>query len=287
MNPPHCAELTRAGGEPILGSAPHAEVWVALEYRGHWGRRAVEESELPSAVRRWFDDLLDNLAPARAVLIRRDDRSDGPLMLFVAFCREEGSRLYRREVSSYDEIPALDPVAWTRQETNEIADGPGPILVCTNGRRDLCCARFGGALVRALGRIRDVDVWQSSHLGGHRYAATGALLPEGLVYGLLTPDDAVSLVEAHRRKSFLLDQLRGRSLYPRPAQAAEVLLRREVGDRPLRLIEARHDGGGRYEVRFALADGRERVVCVRRRSIEAVVSCHPEKRRAIDRWEAG
>jgi len=287
VNAAHCADLTRSGGEPIHGSAPHVEVWVALEYRGHWGRRAVEESDLPKASRAWLDDVLERFAPARVVLIRRDDRSDGPLTLFVACCREEGSHLSRYELSSYDELPALDAVAWTSQGTVKSANAPGPILVCTNGRRDLCCARFGGALVRALGRLSGVEVWQSSHLGGHRYAATAVLLPEGLVYGLLAPDDAAALIEARRRESLLLDRLRGRSLYTPPAQAAEVLLRRELGDVQLYLVEVRHDGGDRYEARFALADGGERGVCVRRLSVEAVVSCHPEKCKTIDRWEAG
>src|SRR3546814_4969337 len=50
---------------------------------------------------------------------------------------------------------------------------PGPEhlhLVCTNGRHDPCCADFGRPVVRAL-RAAGVEVMESSHVGGDRFAA--------------------------------------------------------------------------------------------------------------------
>ena len=48
----------------------------------------------------------------------------------------------------------------------------GPIvLVCAHGRRDACCARLGPPLFDALAPHCPPDaLWQSSHLGGHRFA---------------------------------------------------------------------------------------------------------------------
>ncbi|MBV9923283.1 MAG: hypothetical protein JOY78_20875 [Pseudonocardia sp.] len=51
------------------------------------------------------------------------------------------------------------------------------LLVCTHGRRDRCCALDGRALVRALVEAGEPDVWECSHLSGHRFAPTALVLP--------------------------------------------------------------------------------------------------------------
>jgi hypothetical protein len=56
-------------------------------------------------------------------------------------------------------------------------------LVCAHGRRDVCCARFGGPLARALSAAHPLQVWETTHVGGHRYAANLVILPHGLYYG--------------------------------------------------------------------------------------------------------
>ena len=80
----------------------------------------------------------------------------------------------------------------TRTESS-IAD-PGilpPILfVCTNGARDRCCAVEGRELVKRL----SLDVWEISHLGGHRFAPTALRFPDGLLFGRLNPTSARELV---------------------------------------------------------------------------------------------
>ena len=50
-------------------------------------------------------------------------------------------------------------------------------LVCTNGKRDACCARDGLPVARALAALRPDEAWECSHLGGHRFAANVALAP--------------------------------------------------------------------------------------------------------------
>ncbi len=120
---------------------------------------------------------------------------------------------------------------------------PNPlVLVCTNGRRDTCCAQFGrpaaAALVAtvarerrgALRRHRGVDVLESSHLGGHRFAPTAVVLPWGLVYGGLgrEPEPLTRAVVDLLADRTALDGYRGRSTYPPPAQAAEAVVRRDL-----------------------------------------------------------
>ena len=57
-------------------------------------------------------------------------------------------------------------------------------LVCTHGKRSVCCARLAGrcraGARRAASRARSGS---STHVGGHRFAANLVILPHGLYYG--------------------------------------------------------------------------------------------------------
>jgi DNA gyrase subunit A len=117
------------------------------------------------------------------------------------------------------------------------------VLVCTNGARDACCAREGrpaAALLQARlapGRRGllargpvGADVWEASHLGGHRFAPTAVVLPHGVLLGGLGPEpeplaDAVEGVLAGRT---VLDGYRGRSTWATHEQAAETAVRRHL-----------------------------------------------------------
>jgi len=73
-------------------------------------------------------------------------------------------------------------------------------------------------------------VWETTHLGGHRFAPTAVLLPHGVVYGRLDDKLALQLVESARDGLFLDEGYRGRSTFDRPGQSAEAAVRRLLGD---------------------------------------------------------
>ena len=95
------------------------------------------------------------------------------------------------------------------------------LLVCTNGQRDLCCARFGLPLFESLRIEFDARVWQTTHVGGHRYAPNLVCLPSGMVYGFVDPEQGVGLVHDHDQNMLRLSHMRGRSSHPPLLQAAE------------------------------------------------------------------
>ncbi len=105
------------------------------------------------------------------------------------------------------------------------------LLVCTHGRRDRCCALDGRALVRALAEAREPDVWECSHLSGHRFAPTALILPTGYLYGRLDVATAV-----HARKAAELGEVetalcRGRSTWSAAGQVADLAVRSATGIR--------------------------------------------------------
>jgi hypothetical protein len=68
------------------------------------------------------------------------------------------------------------------------------VLVCTHGARDACCGSLGTRLSTALpGLGGGVHVWRTSHTGGHRFAPTAVLLPEGTAWAYLDLDTLVGI----------------------------------------------------------------------------------------------
>ena len=158
-------------------------------------------------------------------------------------------------------------------------------LVCTNGARDPCCAIRGPAVAQALERALPGQVYECSHLGGHRFAANVLVLPEGLLFGRLDARDALALAAELEGGRLPLEHLRGRTRYEPEQQAAEILARRQLGLTglgDLRLVEGR---GPEPRTVFELMDGRRVGVrlegtCLQPRR----VSCRDEKVEAPTQW---
>jgi hypothetical protein len=134
------------------------------------------------------------------------------------------------------------------------------LLVCTQGRRDACCATYGRTLLSALQTVLAdrshqqprVEVWESSHIGGHRLAPVTLALPSGAVHGRLDALQAAQLLDAVEHDAVLLEHLRGRSALSAPLQAADLAVRTLIDEvaaeavdvllrTPERAVVARHD----------------------------------------------
>jgi hypothetical protein len=212
-----CSRASARAGVELAGTATETSRWLLVEHRGAWGRDALEDTELPGAVR-------ETLAafPGRALLVRRPDRRGQQTTVFEAEATETGGRLTLREIETFEEL------------TEGIAGGepiPGLLLlVCTHGRRDACCARLGVPVFDALAPHADPErLWQSSHQGGHRFAANVLVLPWGVQLGRVRPHDAPRVAGLLREGRIPLDLYRGRALYPPAVQAAEVFARAHLG----------------------------------------------------------
>ncbi|MFF3055777.1 sucrase ferredoxin [Streptomyces sp. NPDC057909] len=94
----------------------------------------------------------------------------------------------------------------------------------------MCCALAGRPLAQAVAAEEPEATWEISHLGGHRFAPTMLVLPHGYLYGRLTPQMALDALSATRQGRLSIPSCRGRSTWPRPGQAAEVALRKRLGD---------------------------------------------------------
>ncbi len=226
-----CSASSLAVGERLAGTATQGAKWLLVEIRGAWGRDAVADSMLPPAAR----DVLDAF-PGKVALVRRPDRRRG-MTLIRATVDESGGTAVRQELGSLDELPRAD------LEAGDPVSAP-IILVCAHGRRDACCARLGLPLFDALApHVAPERLWQSSHLGGHRFAPNVLLLPQGVQLGRIPVARAAEVVEKLAGARIPLDLYRGRTIYAPPVQAAELCIRSVTdwdGLTDLRLV--RHEG---------------------------------------------
>lgn len=79
------------------------------------------------------------------------------------------------------------------------------VLVCTHEERDKRCGRIGPQVVKKLRTVlaekkvpeSDVTVSCSSHIGGHKYAGTLIVYPEGHWYGQMSERNAEELVDVY------------------------------------------------------------------------------------------
>ena len=156
------------------------------------------------------------------------------------------------------------------------------LLVCAHGARDACCARQGVGLFLAIKDALDLrpqpgwdpEVWQTSHLGGHRFAAVAVSLPDAYVYGRLQAVEADALVEDLARGELPpLARVRGNANLAPAVQAAELFEREHLGVRGVRsasVVGHAERGGGVHEV-HVLVDGRRVEVEVTPRSVPLAV----------------
>jgi len=110
------------------------------------------------------------------------------------------------------------------------------LLVCTNGRRDVCCAVQGRPVALGAAARRPDLVWEVTHTSGHRFAPTAVLLPAGTLHGWLDVDAAGRLLDAAERGETVLEGSRGRSTWPAPGQVAELAVRAELGEPALDVL---------------------------------------------------
>jgi hypothetical protein len=247
LPPMRCADSARMRGEPLHASAVRYSRFLLLEMPGPWGNSALDERHMQA-------DVAVQLARAASatdthvLLIRRPGRhpSSGPDAGPSAWALADTSTGVERVLwgSWRDPADLLDLDLTAAIPGAASATGPQRLaLVCTNGKRDQCCAIRGRPVAAAIAAATDWDTWECSHLGGHRFAATMMLLPTGDMFGWLDHESALQVVDRFGAGQVMLSHYRGRSGELAQVQAALHAAAVRLGDfhrGALRAVEVRH-----------------------------------------------
>jgi hypothetical protein len=282
-----CSEASLATGEPLAGTASDARFFAAVSWpKTLWHHDKVALSEgLPKS--------LGELEKAA--------RQAGQKLQLRLFQRASGAAKDRVEVICADFLEARTaqlqdlPADRSAASIAEFLAGGGAakplerplLLVCTDGKHDLCCGKLGRALFASLRADARLDVAEVSHLGGHRLAANCLALPSGELYGRVAAADARALVDSLQHDRVYLPRYRGRSGFDELAQVSlAAVLERFPEATGIRIGAAADADGARVlPVELRAGDGIRRIAvrCVAR-EFRAIASCGdalPERR---DRW---
>ena len=272
-----CSALARYTGERIAGTAGKTGGWLLVEHNGPWRHPALaspglgREAALELARRVADRDVKVQLIK-RPGRVRPDDDggSGGPLRAYLAHTGRDAAWVRRVDFHDLAELLEYDLTAAERPEPPAFGV---PVdhtlyLVCTHAKKDPCCAVLGRPVAGALAG-GEAEVWETTHVGGDRFAANLVALPQGVYFGRLDPDSAVRTVAAFERGEVVPDHYRGRCTDSPAAQAAEAGLRGRLGtvglDEIVHLDERETadgvrvtlgHGGGVYTVSVATVEGR-------------------------------
>jgi (2Fe-2S) ferredoxin len=81
------------------------------------------------------------------------------------------------------------------------------------------------------------EAWESSHLGGDRFAPNLVVVPTGAYYGRVPPERADELLDATRQGRIVSDLYRGRVVFGFAEQAGEAFLRAATGTDRVEAVE--------------------------------------------------
>lgn len=246
-----CAAESRENDEPLDATASRVDHWLLVEYRSLWSHDAFAGSGLSEQVKAHLREQQAARRRTRLLFIRSRARRGAPgLVAYAATSRAGEEGLRRVAFEDYRELLELD-----------LAGGAGEpvehplLLVCTHGKHDPCCARYGRPLYDALADELEPDwIWQSTHVGGDRFAGNLVCLPHGLYYGRLDRPSAAAVLDELLSARVHLDPYRGRSCYSFAVQAAERAVRLDtglLGLDDLRLVAAHRREDGAWTVAIA------------------------------------
>ena len=251
-----CSVIWDEAQASALGTAAFAGFWVALEQNGPWGREAATQSRLDPEVGLALDRKCQD-GGGRFMLIRRPGAHshlhDGsPQRAYIAGGLADRPWLLQADLDGAEQLLRLPGVALGTGDMGsvqatlpEFEQSPTPVLlVCTNSRRDVCCAVRGRPVALESSSRRPGQVWECSHTGGHRFAPTGVILPHGQTLARLSPASAVAALDSAARGELPAELWgvahdRGRSHLTPPAQAAESVVRQQIQEASLLALSTR------------------------------------------------
>ncbi|MFE9445209.1 sucrase ferredoxin [Streptomyces sp. NPDC006602] len=265
-----CSTVSQELDEPTSGTAATARTWLLLEQPGPWGAKALTSSHLDPALGRALEAAAKG-TDVRVALIRRPGRhadSGTPTTrhVYAAHTLPGNAWLHAATTCDPRQLLDLDFAALGRGDHSSFDTaldgrphtGEPLALVCTNGKRDRCCALLGRPLAAELDASGVGGAWEVTHLGGHRFSPTLLVLPYGYAYGRAEAHAVKEVLHSVKEGRIVVEGCRGNSAWERPGQAAELAVRTASGEYAAQALAVVRTVGvaPRWEVTVAHADGR-------------------------------
>jgi hypothetical protein len=263
----------------MLGTAPPQKLILLVHQPGPWGPRGLTESRCDPEVAHRID-VAAAAAGMRLQAIRRPGKHEvgkprGGYHVGIADTRAGAESITWWRVDDLADLADGLERGHPRREHVEIDAAP-LFLVCAHGRHDACCALRGRPVAQALERVRPGRVWETTHLGGDRFAANVLVLPSGELYGRVPPAIASEMADRLDAGEVIPEFLRGRIGLTPIAQAALVYAHTHLGvlrRNALEVTSVERTGADAAEATVATPHGNVRVTVAIATTPRAQLTC--------------
>ncbi len=265
----YCSVVAKAKAVAPIGTAIVADLWIAIEVPYPWAKNPWQR-ESPELIE-LFESLVKHprLWRSTRILAIAPDQEYSQQGHRHVLCYRRPKQQF---LIGYDRDAFCVPVTMLaqlvkkllfQQELTEFVpyrqNPVRSLFICTHTHYDLACGRFGKPLFNTLRRdyamptIRSstdkgkLQVWQTSHFGGHHFAPTLIDFPQGQFWGHLETEILPILIHRQGDLSQLLPCYRGWGAWSQWGQVVERELWQQVGWSWLEIPKAerilRADGG--------------------------------------------
>ncbi|NEP17638.1 MAG: sucrase ferredoxin [Leptolyngbya sp. SIO4C1] len=229
----YCSVVSKAKGEDPIGTAVPASQWLLIEVPQPWAKDPWQDqpallslfAQIEQRPRRWQQ--------LRILAIAPDRQRDRPDARHVFFYQQPvgpatGYAQHRYQVPTAQLSNLVQALLFQPDRLQDFVPYQQPtvrqLFVCTHTRYDLACGRFGTPLYRLLKQRyahANLQVWQTTHFGGHQFAPTLIDFPTGQFWGHLQPTVLDALVYRQGDLAQLRPHYRGWGCLSRWEQVAE------------------------------------------------------------------
>lgn len=223
-----CAIESLSAGDPLAGTGVHSERNLLISWpRRRWSKSLRIATDMDPALR---DEIEAIVGDGRRInLIHRRGWPERLHRLYL-FPENLCFDLEREALPGF-----LAALREGRSLTEWSPERPTSslMLCCTHGKKDKCCAKFGYASYLALtqeARRQDsrIKIWESSHLGGCRLAASIIVFPALRKYGRVTQEHVEPLLAHEAAGHPYLPCYRGVGTLTPVQQCAEIAARQSL-----------------------------------------------------------
>ena len=251
-----CSDWARQVQLDPAGTAPRSDIFVLVEHPLPWPSDLSHDpfiAELEQAVRGHVG--VERSVRLQALAVERG--ADTRRVIVFAMCNGPFVGYGRLEAAGKpDDLAEIAATLVATDPPRPTSSGVTDLLVCTHGARDACCGSLGTRLWRDL-EIDGIQVWRTSHTGGHRFAPTAITFPDGYCWAYLNASLLEGIVHRSVPSRIAASHVRGCVGFDPLIQVADAAVLEAEGWDWLSYTRSGTElSADRVELRFERSDGR-------------------------------
>lgn len=224
-----CCQTFASSFEGLHGTVPLINKLLLIEYNRPWSDEPISKNSLPHELNSYLQECIDNGIYSRLMFIKNtQSQNREKINVFAINNCDEQPFANHFEIHSHEELLTTDLAKYFASNSKNRYNQQ-LYLVCTNGKVDKCCSKFGLPIYRALQKY-DTPVWECTHITGCRFAPNVVTAPYLHYYGHLTLEDLPELHKSAMNRKIYRSKYRGRTCFTNEEQAAEYFLRQQLDD---------------------------------------------------------